>query len=76
LITIPPAAPGLTIQSTVNGQSILQVAGQVDVQYVLQQSPDLQNWTPVMTNKLSGSTWSLTNAAAAPMQFWRAAWQP
>jgi alpha-N-arabinofuranosidase len=76
LITIPPAAPGLTIESTMNGQSILQVEGQANVQYVLQSSADLLNWTPVMTNKLSGSTWSVTNAAAAPMQFWRAAWQP
>ena len=76
LITIPPAAPGLTIQSQPGGQSVLQVAGQPNVQYVVQSSPDLINWTPVITNTLSGTTWNLTNAATAPMQFWRAAWQP
>jgi len=40
------------------GQSVLQVAGQPNVQYVVQSSPDLINWTPVITNTLSGTTWN------------------
>ncbi len=76
LITIPPAAPALSIQSQPDGQSVLQIVGQPQVQYVAQGSPDLVIWTPVMTNTLSGTTWKLTNSAAAAMRFWRAAWQP
>jgi hypothetical protein len=76
LITIPPAAPALSIQSQPNGQFVLQIVGQSNVQYVAQSSPDLVNWTPAMTNTLSGTTWNLTNSAVASMQFWRAAWQP
>jgi len=76
LITIPPAAPALYIQAQPDGQSVLEISGQPNVQYVVQSSPDLVNWTPVMTNTLTGTTWNLTNSAVASMQFWRAAWQP
>jgi hypothetical protein len=76
LITIPPAAPALSIQGQPDGQSVLEISGQPNVQYVVQSSPDLVNWTPVMTNTLTGSNWNLTNSAVASIQFWRAAWQP
>lgn len=75
LLTIPPAAPQLTVQ-TGNGQTILQMQGQPKVRYVLQSSVDLQNWLPSATNTLPGTSWNVTNDVTSPFQFWRAVWLP
>jgi hypothetical protein len=41
---------------------------------VVEASSDLQNWTPIQTNTVSGSTLSFTNAInpALPGQYFRA----
>jgi hypothetical protein len=75
LLTIPPAQPQLTVVSG-EGQTILRVAGQAKVRYVLENSSDLFSWTPVATNTLSGSMWNVTNNMASPAKFWRAVWLP
>ena len=75
LVTIPPAAPGLTIQSSANNQFVLQVKGQPSVPYFLESSTNLTDWLPVLTNTLSGTTWNVTNSMTAHQLFWRAAWQ-
>jgi alpha-N-arabinofuranosidase len=76
LLLIPPAAPQLTMQSIVNGQSVVQLQGQANVRYVVQSSTNFTTWIPVATNTLAGATWNLTNNLSAPMQLWRAVWLP
>lgn len=71
-------APILSISPSSNpGQFVLQLAGQNNVPYVLQSSPDLYHWTPVATNILSGGTLEITNSVApgSSQEFWRALWQ-
>jgi hypothetical protein len=57
---------------------VFQLQGQPGVPYVLETSADLVNWTPVVTNKMSGTSVNVTNpiVPATPKQFWRAIWQP
>jgi hypothetical protein len=76
LLTIPPAAPTISIQSAAGGQYILQVQGQANVRYVLQAAINLTGWASVATNTLSGTTWNVTNSLTTPINFWRAAWLP
>ena len=76
LLTIPPAAPAISIQPAIDGQYILQVQGQANVRYVLQGATNFTGWISVATNTFSGTTWNVTNSLSAPMKFWRAAWLP
>jgi hypothetical protein len=76
LLTIPPAAPTISIQSAAGGQYILQVQGQANVRYVLQGATNLTGWASVATNTVSGTTWGVTNSITTPINFWRAAWLP
>jgi alpha-N-arabinofuranosidase len=76
LLTIPPAAPILDVQLAPDGQYVLQVQGQANVRYVVQEATNLTTWTPMATNTLSGATWSMTNSLSAPVKFWRAMWLP
>jgi hypothetical protein len=73
-----PAAPSLSLRPSAPGQFAFQLNGQSATPYVLQSSPDLVHWTPVSTNRLVGSTMTVTNAVspANAAQFWRAVWQP
>lgn len=73
VLTIPPVAPQLKVLN-VGDQTLLQVQGQSNVRYVVQNSTDLTSWTPYATNTLAGSTWTLTNNSPALMKFWRAVW--
>jgi hypothetical protein len=71
-------APSLSVLPSLNpGQFVLQLAGQPNVAYVLQSSPDLYHWTSVSTNTLSGATLDITNdvVPGTSRQFWRALWQ-
>ena len=76
LLTIPPAAPELSVQLVAGGQYQLHVQGQPNVRYVLLGATNLTSWVPVATNLLSGTVWSQTNSVAAPVEFWRAVWMP
>jgi hypothetical protein len=78
LFTFAPAAAQLLPLSAAGGQFVFQLQGQPGTPYIIQSSPDLSTWTPVLTNRLVGNVLNLTNAisAGAGQQFWRAAWQP
>lgn len=79
LLTLAPAAPRLAVAATAPpGQVELQLEGQPDVRYVIQNSSNLASWVPVSTNTLAAGTMIFTNLAATvpPQNFWRAVWQP
>jgi hypothetical protein len=78
LFSFAPAAPSLSLRPAAAGQFVFQLNGQSGTPYVLESSPDLVHWTPVSTNRLAGSTLSLTNTVslANAVQFWRAVWLP
>jgi hypothetical protein len=73
-----PAAPQLQVLSGAGGQFVVQLSGDTNVAYVLQNSPDLVNWIAVSTNTLPGGTLIITNpiVPGPSQQFWRALWQP
>lgn len=76
LLTIPPAAPKLVVQPQPGGKINLQLQGQPNVRYVLQTSTDLETWSSVATNTLTGTTWNVSTNFSTPVEFWRAEWQP
>jgi hypothetical protein len=43
---------------------------------VLQASPDLHNWFPIVTNTLTSSRWTYTNSLPANQLFYRALLSP
>jgi hypothetical protein len=75
LLTIPPAAPGLTATRS-GGQFGLLVQGQAQVRYLLQSSTNLTTWSAEATNILAGNTWYVTTNLSQPRKYWRAAWLP
>jgi alpha-L-arabinofuranosidase len=76
LLVIPPAAPTLAVLPLNNGQFNLQVQGQTNVRYVLQNSGNMSTWVSVATNTLSSTTWNVTTNFNSPVEFWRAVWLP
>jgi hypothetical protein len=78
LFTFPPGPAQLSATLPQPGQFVLQLQGQPGTPYIVQSSPDLSAWTPVSTNRLTGSVLNLTNAVSpgTAQQFWRAVWQP
>jgi N-acetylneuraminic acid mutarotase len=80
LFTLAPVSPALVVAPPTNhaGNFVFQLQGQSGVPYVLETSPDLAHWTPVATNRMAGSSMSITNpiVPSTPKQFWRAIWQP
>ena len=78
LFTFAPAAPTLTALSpTQPGQFVGQLQGQANVRYIIQQSADIKTWSNILTNTLSSTSWTFTNAAPATgAKFWRAIWLP
>jgi hypothetical protein len=78
LFTFAPAPAQLSARLPQPGQFVLQLQGQPGTPYIIQSSPDLFTWTPVLTNLLAGNVLNLTNAipSDAGQQFWRAVWQP
>jgi hypothetical protein len=77
-LTIPPPAPQLQALTIANRQLVLQLQGIAGLSYLLETSPDLINWMPASTNKLTDAIVGLTNTIppGARQQFWRALWQP
>lgn len=81
LLTFAPAAASLgepLLVAPGSGQLAIELQGQSGVRYVVQNSTNLNTWTSVSTNLSIGSALWLTNAisSGAPVQFWRALWQP
>jgi hypothetical protein len=80
VFVLPPAPANLLANPAPQtpSQFIFQLQGQAGVPYVIQRSPDLVNWTSVITNKLLSTTLNITNSLSpsTPKQFWRAIWQP
>ena len=70
-LAAPPPPPNAT-------QLVFEIQGQPGAPYIIQNSTDLLNWSPVATNFLQTATASITVplAASQPAQFWRAVWQP
>jgi uncharacterized repeat protein (TIGR01451 family) len=71
-------APQLGATSYANGTFSLTLTGQSGASYVIQASPDLQNWTPVSTNVAAGGVvhFSDTNAVSFPRRYYRAYYAP
>jgi hypothetical protein len=78
LFTFAPAAPTLiALAPTQPGQFVGQLQGQANVRFIIQQSSDLRNWSNILTNTLSSSSWTFTNTAPATgAKFWRGIWLP
>jgi hypothetical protein len=51
-----PSAPRLGITLWPGGLTILELSGKAGLTYVVQASPDLNQWTPIATNVLQGSS--------------------
>jgi alpha-N-arabinofuranosidase len=78
LLTLPPLAPELAIQSASGGQIQFTLRGQPGARYVIQNSLDLRTWTNLSTNWLSSSMLDVSKPVAPGPNdsFWRASWQP
>jgi len=63
------ATPSLTAAPAPGGQIRILVTGSTGSSYILQQSTDLQNWTPLRTN-LSGGFEHFEPPAATPVGRW------
>jgi autotransporter-associated beta strand protein len=73
VIVNPVTQPTASAVSYVNGQFSLTVSGDTGPDYILQTSTDLINWQSVLTNSSPATpfTFTDTNAAAVPTQFYR-----
>jgi hypothetical protein len=60
-----------TAPSVTNGQAAIVLRGEPGVSYVVQSSPDLQNWAPVATNSDSTITRTITFPAPDGAGFYR-----
>jgi hypothetical protein len=79
VFTLTPTAPGISaLPLTAAGEFVLQLQGQPDVPYVIENSTNLMNWQPISTNVLTSTTLNITNAPplTPDQQFWRAVWKP
>jgi hypothetical protein len=71
----PFPAPGLSAATLAGGQFSFNLTGVAGYEYVIQASADLANWLPAQTNT-APFTFTLTNPAAYPRQYFRAAHFP
>jgi hypothetical protein len=76
LISLPATWPTLTAGAVTNGQIPLTLIGEASVQYVIESSPDLLNWSPVATNSDNNSTRQLALPAVTAATFYRASRKP
>jgi hypothetical protein len=78
LFTFAPGPATIAVQSVKPGQVQLQLRGQPGTPYVIQTSPDLDNWSSVATNSLTGTSTNVTFPVSpgTPEQLFRAVWQP
>jgi hypothetical protein len=71
----PFPAPALGTVALNSGQFNFSVGGVAGYQYVIEASADLTNWRPLQTNA-APFTFTLTNAAGSPQQYFRAVYFP
>jgi hypothetical protein len=78
LFTFTPGPAQLSALLPQPGQFVLQLHGQPGTPYIIQRSPDLSAWIPVLTNTQVGNVLNITNAISpgTAQQFWRAVWLP
>jgi hypothetical protein len=68
--------PILDIAQLSATQFRIGVNGMTGQSIVLQASPDLHNWFPIVTNTLTSSRWTYTNSLPANQLFYRALLSP
>ena len=73
MIVNPVAQPTASAPSYANGQFSLTVSGDTGPDYILQSSTNLIDWQSLLTNSSPAVpfTFTDTNAAAVPTQFYR-----
>jgi len=71
-IGIVVTAPVLSAPSYAGGQFSFTLNGQANVSYIIQTSPNLQTWMPVVTNTSPDAIRSITVNAAGNLNFFRA----
>jgi len=72
-VTDPPVAAILEAAGHTNGQFHLTLTGRTNLTYVVEASPDFQQWTPVATNPPAGcASRSLSISAPGARSFYRA----
>ena len=73
VVVNPLTLPAITVGSTAGGQLVWTVTGQVGPDYVVQSSSNLVVWQSLLLTNPSVMpfSWSDTNAAVFPMQFYR-----
>ena len=76
LISLPGFLPTLTAGAATNGQVPLTLTGEASVQYIIESSPDLLNWSPVATNTDTNSIRQIALPAATDVTFYRASRKP
>jgi len=78
ILVLAPTPPSLRIAAPdVGGRTMLWLDGVAGVQYVIQSSSDLVNWTSFGTNTLVTNSVAIPISAQNPAQrFFRAVWQP
>jgi hypothetical protein len=76
LISLPGSWPTLTAGAVTNGQVPLTLNGEASVQYIIESSPDLLNWSPVATNADNYSIRQITLPASTDVMFYRASRKP
>jgi hypothetical protein len=74
-VLIPFPAPALSAAAISGGQFSFSVGGVAGYQYVIEGSGDLMTWQPLQTNA-APFTFTLTNAAGLPQQYFRAVYYP
>ncbi|HXB61148.1 MAG TPA: hypothetical protein VNU95_16365 [Candidatus Acidoferrales bacterium] len=77
LFTFAPGPAALSVQQIQAAQVQLLLQGQSGAPYIIQSSPDLNHWTSISTNTLTGNSTnvSLSISPGHPTQFFRAVWQ-
>jgi hypothetical protein len=79
VISLTPVAPTLAASASASsGQFVFQLQGASAVPYVIQTATSLTApaWVSIATNRPVNGVLTITNSAAAPVQFYRALWQP
>ena len=78
LFTFAPGPAVVGVQAVQPGQVQLLLQGQPGTSYIIQSSPDLFNWSSLVTNNLVGSSASIPVPVppGTMTQFFRALWQP
>jgi hypothetical protein len=79
VLSLTPVAPTLAASAPASsGQFVFQLQGASAVPYVIQTATNLSApvWVSIATNRPVNGVLTITNSAAAPVQFYRALWQP